>query len=482
MKGEAMSELQVQTAAGDITALADDVIEAFRDSLRGELILRGEPGYVDHRRLWNGMIDKRPAMIVRCAGTADVIASVNLAREHDLLLAVRGGGHNVAGSASSDGGMVIDLSDMRSVWVDPAVPVARVEGGATLGDLDHETQAFGLAAPLGVVSRTGVAGLTLGGGYGWLTRKYGLSCDNLLSVDIVTADGQLRRASATEHPDLFWAIRGGGGNFGVVTSFEFRLHRVGPEVMLLAAFYPLAVAQEGLSTFREYMATAPEELFALAVLWRCPEGPMFPEEMQGQNVLVLVGVYSGPIEQGEEAIRPLRAFDTPIADLSGPVSWLEAQRFFDANYPDGKLYYWKSIYLDRLSDEAIEVVLEQAVGRPSIDSNIGVWYLGGAYSRVGADETAVGRRDAEVMIGLEANWSEPQHSEANIEWARGTHARLRPFSSGGSYVNFGGYAEDSDEVVRDVYERNLERLVEVKRRYDPANLFRVNHNIRPNVG
>jgi FAD/FMN-containing dehydrogenase len=476
-----MSELQVQTRTGGIATLTDSVLEAYRAGLRGQLTLQGEAGYAERQRLWNGMIDKHPAMIVRCAGTADVIASVNLAREHDLLLAVRGGGHNVAGSASCDGGMVIDLSDMRSVWVDPDVPVARVEGGATLGDLDHETQAFGLAAPLGVVSRTGVAGLTLGGGYGWLTRKYGLSCDNLLSVDIVTADGQLRRASATENPDLFWAICGGGGNFGVVTSFEFRLHPVGPEVMLLATFYPLAVAQEGLRAFREYMATAPEDLFALAVLWRCPEGPMFPEEMQDQNVLILVGVYSGPIEQGEQVIRPLCEFDTPIADLSGPVSWLEAQRFFDANYPDGKRYYWKSIYLDRLSDEAIEVLVERAVERPSVDSNVGVWYLGGAYSRVGADETAVGRRDAEVMIGLEANWSEPEHSDANIRWARDTHARLRPFSSGGSYVNFGGYAEDSHEVVRDVYGRNLERLADVKRRYDPANLFRTNHNIPPSA-
>jgi len=477
-----MSELRVQTRTGSTTHLTDSVLEAFRANLRGQLVLPGEADYAERRRLWNGMIDKHPAIIVRCAGTADVIASVNLARDHDLLFAVRGGGHNVAGSASCDGGMVIDLSDMRSVRVDPDVPVARVEGGATLGDLDHETQAFGLAAPLGVVSRTGVAGLTLGGGYGWLTRKYGLSCDNLLSVDIVTADGQLRRASPTEHPDLFWAVRGGGGNFGVVTSFEFRLHPVGPEVMLLAAFYPLAVAQEGLRAFREYMATAPEDLFSLAVLWRCPEGSMFPEEMQGQNVLVFIGVYSGPIEQGEQAIRPLREFDTPIADLSGPVSWLEAQRFFDADYPDGRLYYWKSTYLDRLSDEAIEMLVEQTMERPSADSSVDVWYLGGAYSRIGADETAVGRRDAEVMIGLEANWSEPEHSDANIQWARDAHARLRPFSSGGSYVNFGGYAEDSDEVVRDVYERNLERLAEVKRRYDPANLFRVNHNIRPGAG
>ncbi|MFL7810813.1 MAG: FAD-binding oxidoreductase [Anaerolineae bacterium] len=477
-----MSELQVQTRTGSTTTLTDSVLDAFRANLRGQLVLPGEADYAERRRLWNGMIDRHPAMIVCCAGTADVIASVNLAREHDLLLAVRGGGHNVAGSASCDGGMVIDLSAMRSVWVDPDIPVARVEGGATLGDLDHETQAFGLAAPLGVVSRTGVAGLTLGGGYGWLTRKYGLSCDNLLSVDIVTADGQLRRASPTEHPDLLWAVRGGGGNFGVVTSFEFRLHPVGPEVMLLATFYPLSVAREGLRAFREYMATAPEELFALAVLWRCPEGPMFPEEMQGQNVLVLVGVYSGPIEQGEQAIRPLREFDTPIADLSGPVPWVEAQRFFDADYPDGRLYYWKSIYLDQLSDEAIEVLVEQTLERPSADSSVDVWYLGGAYSRVGADETAIGRRDAEVMIGLEANWSEPEHSDANIQWARDAHARLHPFSSGGSYVNFGGYAEDSEEVVRDVYERNLERLAEVKRRYDPTNLFRVNHNIRPGAG
>ena len=474
-----MSELHVQTKNGSMTTLPEDIVARFRTGLRGRLLLPDEDGYEEARQLWNGMIDRRPAMIVRCSGTADVIASVNLAREHDLLLAVRGGGHNVAGSALCDGGMVIDLSEMNRVTVDPDIPVAHVEGGATLGDLDHETQAFGLAAPVGVVSRTGVAGLTLGGGYGWLTRKYGLSCDNLLSVDIVTADGQLRRASPTEHPDLFWAIRGGGGNFGIATSFEFRLHPVGPEVMLLAAFYPMSVAEKGLRAFREYMSTAPEDLFALAVLWRCPEGPPFPEDMHGKDVLVLIGVYSGPLEQGEQVIQPLREFDTPIADLSGPVSWLEAQSFFDPDYPDGRLYYWKSTYLDRLSDEAVKVLVAQAQERPSPDSSVDVWYLGGAYSRVGADETAVGRRDAEVMIGLESNWSEPGDSEANIRWTRETFARLRPFSSGGSYVNFGGYAEESGEVVRDVYADNLDRLSAIKKRYDPTNLFRVNHNIRP---
>jgi FAD/FMN-containing dehydrogenase len=408
-----------------------------------------------------------------------VIAAVDLARRHNLLLAVRGGGHNVAGHAVCDGGLVIDLSEMRSVRVDPQGRVARVGGGATLRDLDHETQAFGLAAPVGVVSETGVAGLTLGGGYGWLTRKHGLSIDNLLSVDIVTADGRLCKASPTENPDLFWAIRGGGGNFGVVTSFEFRLHPVGPRVMVAIPFYPATEAGEALRSFREYMATAPEEVFVLAEFWSLPEGPGFPGERAGEPVILFVGVYAGPVEEGQRVLQPLREFDTPIADLSGPQSWVDLQRFYDEDYPDGMLYYWKSIYLDELSDGAIEALTAHSVERPSELSNVDVWYLGGAFSRVGPEETAFGPRDAQIMVGVEANWTERERSEANVAWAREAIASLRPFSSGGSYVNFGGFEEESDQVVQEVYRRNLERLTRIKARYDPDNLFRVNSNIAP---
>jgi FAD/FMN-containing dehydrogenase len=385
----------------------------------------------------------------------------------------------VAGNALVDGGIVIDLSRLRGVWVDPKNRIARVQGGATLGDIDRETQPFGLAASMGVVTATGIAGLTLGGGYGWLTRKYGLACDNLLSVDLVTADGQLRTASATENPDLFWAVRGGGGNFGVAVSFEFRLHPVGPEAWLAAAFYPASRAKEGLRYFRDYMATAPEDLFALAVLWSAPEADPFPKEMWGQPVLAFVGVYTGPLAKGEAVIRPLREFGTPIADLSGKMPYTDIQQFYDEDYPDGMRYYWKSIYLDQLSDEALDALVQHGVDRPSPLSNVDVWYLGGAFSRVGPQETAVGRRDFQAMIGVEANWADPEASEANIDWARNLVAQLEPFSSGGSYVNFGGYSEEGKDVVADVYAKNLRRLAVIKRTYDPDNLFRVNHNIRP---
>ncbi len=474
-----MSEMTFRTIAGGETALAGAELRDLRDRIRGDLILRGAAGYEEARTVWNGMIDKQPTLILQCAGAADVIAGVNFARERSLLFSVRGGGHNVAGSALCDGGMVIDLSKMRSVRVDPERRIARVSGGATLGDVDHETQAFGLATPLGVVSRTGVAGLTLGGGFGWLTRRHGLSCDNLRSADVVTAEGELITVSEERHPELFWAIRGGGGNFGVVTSFEYELHPVGPQVMLAAAFYPAAAADSGMRFFRDFMSEAPEELFALAVLWSMPEGPPFPASMQGDPVLVFVGVYSGDLEEGERVVEPLRSFQEPLVDLSGPVSWLEAQTFYDADYPDGMLYYWKSTYLDALSDGAIAALVADGVHRPSSQSNVDVWYLGGAMRRVARDETAFWHRDPAVMIGIEANWADPAQSEANIRWARDLVERLQPYSSGGSYSNFGGFGEEADNPAWKIYGGNYDRLVRVKRAYDPANLFRVNHNIQP---
>jgi FAD/FMN-containing dehydrogenase len=425
------------------------------------------------------LIDKRPALIVRAAGVADVIAAIKLARERQLLLAVRGGGHNVAGHGVCDRGMVLDLSDMRSVRVDPQTRVARVEGGATLRDLDRETQLHGLAAPVGVVSATGVGGLTLGGGYGWLTRKRGLSIDNLLSAEVVTADGRLRKASPAEHPDLFWAIRGGGGNFGVVTQFEFRLHPVGPLVTSAIPFYPATNAADALRFFREYMATAPEEVFALAEFWSLPDGPAFPADRVGEPVIVFIGVHTGPLEEGERSLRPLREFDSPIVDLSGQLPWTEMQQFYDDDYPDGMRYYWKSVYLEELDDAVIDVLVAHSVQRPSALSNVDVWYLGGAFGRVDPDETAFGSRDARVMIGVEANWRSPHEDEANITWARDAIDALRPLSSGRSYVNFGGFAEESERLVQEVYRQNVRRLAQIKAGYDPDNLFRVNPNIAP---
>lgn len=474
-----MKPVQVRTMAGSEVALSKGALEELNNRLRGRLVLPDAPDYDEVRKVWNGMIDKRPALIVRCAGPADVMASVDFARDHGLLVSTRGGGHNVAGSSLVEDGMVIDLSPMRGVRVDPERRVARVEGGATLADLDRETQAFGLATPVGLVSRTGVAGLTLGGGFGWLTRRHGLSCDNLRSVDIVTADGELRVASETRNPDLFWAVRGGGGNFGIVTSFEYELHPVGPEVMLVATFYPAEMAASGLRYFRDFMREAPDELFALYSLWSMPEGPSFPAEMAGDPVLIFVGVYSGDVEEGERVVEPLRTFNEPLVDLSGPVSWLDVQTFYDADYPDGMLYYWKSAYLDDLSDDAIQVLVSDGVDRPSPLTNLDVWYLGGEMARVEPEETAFWYRSVEAMIGVEANWKDPAQSDANIRWARDLVADLEPYASDGSYANFGGFQGDTDNPSRKIYGGNYDRLVEIKRTYDPDNLFRFNHNIDP---
>lgn len=474
-----MNSIRVKTLTGAETEIGMDEVGTLRQRLQGPLILPSDAKYDTTRKVWNGMIDKHPALMAQCAEPADVIASVNFAREHDLLLSVRGGGHNVAGTALAEQGMVIDLSTMRRVRVDPDRKTARVEGGATLGDVDQETQAFGLATPLGLVSRTGVAGLTLSGGFGWLTRRYGLSCDNLRSVDIVTADGRLRTASETENPDLFWAVRGGGGNFGVVTSFEYALHPIGPEVMLNALFYPSELAGPGIRYFRDFMRNAPPEYFGLAVLWSLPEGPPFPPEWAGEPVLVFVGVHSGDVTEGQRVVEPLRTFDDPLADLSGPVSWLDAQTFYDEDYPQRMLYYWKSAYLDELNDDAIDVLVADGVDRPSALSNLDVWYLGGALTEKAPDETAFWYRNVEAMIGVEANWEDPAQSEANVAWARELVADLQPHASDGSYANFGGFLGESDNPARQIYGGNYTRLVEIKQRYDPGNLFRLNHNVNP---
>jgi hypothetical protein len=471
-----------QTSTRADTLLDAAAVAALRSQLRGPLLEQDEPGYEEARRVWNGMIDRRPGLIARCRGSADVIACVNVARDHGVRLAVRGGGHNVAGLAVSDGGLVIDLSEMRSVRVDPVRRTATVEGGAKLGDLDHETQAFGLAAPVGVVSATGVAGLTLHGGLGWLSRRHGLAVDNLLAVDIVTADGRLRRASADENADLFWAVRGGGGNFGVVTSFEFRLHPVGPEVWMLLTIYPAHPAQraeEALRFFRDQMAAAPDEMGAIAVLWSAPHLPEVPQAAWGTPVIIFLGCYTGPLEQGEQVLEPFRQFATPIADLSGMTPFVAVQKALDADYPDGLRYYWKSLYLDRLDDDVIRALGRHAASRPSPLSSLDVWALGGAMSRIDPHATAFGRRDAPFMLGIEANWARGEESPANVAWARGIYQDMRQYTGGGSYLNFPGFAEEGENLVRSAYGANYDRLRSVKSKYDRENLFSGNLNISP---
>ncbi len=452
------------------------VVEAFAAGLRGEMLWPGVAGYDGARRVWNGMIDRRPALIARCAGAADVAAAVRFARAHGLLVAVRGGGHHVAGSAVCDGGLVIDLSGMKGIRVDPAAGAVRAEAGVTWGELDRATQIWGLATPGGVVSDTGIAGLTLGGGLGWLRRKHGLAIDNLLAVEIVTADGRLRRASAREESDLFWAVRGGGGNFGVVTAFEYRLHPVGPEVMFCFVFYPARVAGAALRFFRGYCAGAPDEVSAFAILGTVPATPLFPVDAHGADFVLFAACHAGPVEEGARALQPLRELGAPLADLSAPMPFVEVQATFDADYPAGELrYYWKSRYLDALSDAAIDRLLALAAERPSPLSTVDIWQLGGAMSRVGAGDTAFGRRDAPFLLGVEANWAAPAEDERNIAWARRACAAMAPFATARPYPNL----EAGEGLARAAYGANYDRLVALKRRYDPANLFRLNQNLAP---
>jgi FAD/FMN-containing dehydrogenase len=479
-----MADLRVITLTGADAALGDSVVERFGNGLRGELLRPDDAGYEKTRKVWNGLIDKRPALIVRCAGVGDVVDSVNFARENDLLLAVRGGGHNVAGNAVCDGGLVIDLSQMRGIRVDPERRLVRAESGATLGDLDRETQVFGLATPLGAVSKTGIAGLTLGGGLGWLRRKHGLSSDNLVSVDVVTADGAFLTASETENTDLFWGIRGGGGNFGVVTSFEYRLHPVGPEVMFCFVIYPGDKAKEVLSFCEQYVAEAPDEVSPIAVLGRVPPVEIVPERWHGEPMVALLAMYAGEAKEGGRVLKPLRDLGGAIADISARMPYRQAQSVLDEDYPDGWRYYWKSQNLSGLGDEVNERLMDHAAAAPSPYSTVDVWFQGGAMARIGAEESAFGDRSAPILLGVEANWEDPQDDEAdqaNVAWVRECVSDLRRFSSGGAYLNFPGFYEEGDRMMREAFGENHKRLVALKDKYDPTNLFRLNQNIKPTV-
>lgn len=475
-----MSAAQIGTQSVNKTFVDEKVLEDFKNSLRGKLITTKDNDYDNLRKVWNGLIDKHPALIVLCSGVADVIAAVTFAREKNILLSVRGGGHNVAGRAVCDDGIVIDLSSMRGIRVDPVNQTVTVQGGATLGDIDHETYPFGLAVPFGLVSKTGIAGLCLHGGAGWLSRKYGLTLDNLLSVDIVTSDGKMRRASESENPDLFWAIRGGGGNFGIVTSFEFRAYPIPSKVWFTGPVYPVSEAKKVLRFVTSYMKEAPEELSLIATLWDAPEDPKVPLEYHGSPIIMLLGCYHGQYDKGPEIIRPLREITESIADLSEPMRFVDLQTFLDDDYPDGMLYYWKSAYLKQLDDEVYDIVIDYANKRPSKRSNIDIWYGSGAINRVSSEKTAFARRDMKYLLAMEANWTDPAQSEANISWARNCFEDMQRFTSG-SYLNFPGFMEDGDKLLRGAYENNFKRLQSVKAKYDPNNLFQGALNITPKV-
>jgi FAD/FMN-containing dehydrogenase len=461
------------TSALDETAAAE-----FGAGLRGQLIQPGDEGYEEARRVWNGMIDRKPAAIVRCAGTADVMDAVRFAKNHDLLTAVRGGGHNAGGFGTCDGGLVIDLSGLRGIRVDPRSRTARVQGGATWGDLDHETQAFGLATTGGIVSTTGVGGLTLGGGFGWLARKHGLSCDNLVSADVVTADGGVLTASGEENDDLFWGLRGGGGNFGVVTSLEFQLHPVGPMIFGGPAFYPIEQAADVIRFYRKWTREAPDELVAFCGLLTAPPAPFIPEQHHGTPMVAIVAVYIGPIEEGEKAIKPLRELGPAVADLAGPIPYAAQQSMFDGFFPHGIRTYWKSEHLNDLSDDAIETFISRFLETPSPQNQVFIEHLEGAVGRSLGGETVFSHRSDRYRAVIISLWNDPAQDDANINWNRGYWEALQPFATGGLYFNYIG--EEGEDRIKAAFEpEKFKRLTALKAKYDPDNFFRLNQNIKP---
>ncbi len=463
-----MAALRVATGDHTESLLDENVVETFRQTLRGDLVLPTDDAFDDARKVWNGMTDRRPGLIAQCAGVADVMNAVNLAREKELLVAVRGGAHSVAGHSVCDGGLVIDLSRMKSVHVDRAASTARAEGGAKWADFDHETQAFGLATTGGTNSDTGIGGLTLGGGLGWLAGKYGLSCDNLLSADVVTADGGFHTASASENQDLFWGLRGGSGNFGVVTSLEYQLHQVGP-VLAGMVIHPFARAREVLKFYSAFSRAIPDELNTVCVLLTSPDG---------QPVVAIAVCYNGSVEAGEEVLRPVRAFGPPMADLIGPMPYLAVQSMLDASFPRGRQYYWKANLIREISDAAIDVMVEYFSTVQSPFTAVGFQQLGNAANRVAADATAFSHRDALYDFLMLSGWEDPAAAERNIEWTRRLYAEMRPSLHAGMYVNAVG-AESAQDVRAAYRPETYERLVALKRKYDPTNLFRLNPNIAP---
>jgi FAD/FMN-containing dehydrogenase len=474
-----MTEIRLASLQGGAIAFGTDTLDALRQSLRGAVCLPDEAGYDEARTIWNAMIDRRPGAVVRCKGASDIIRAVTFAREHGILLAVRAGGHNIAGNAVCEAGLLLDLSLMRSIRVDPVRRTALVEPGATLGDFDREAQAFGLAAPLGINSTTGVAGLTLGGGFGWLSRKFGLSIDNLVSADVVTADGKLEKASTTENSDLFWALRGGGGNFGVVSSFEFRLHPVGPMVLSGLIVHPFAQARELLAGYRQVAANAPDELTQWVVLRKAPPLPFLPADVHGKEILVFAVCYVGDERDGNRALEPLRSLGTPIADVVGMQPFTAWQSAFDPLLTPGAYNYWKSHNFVELGDGLLNVLINQVGRLPTAECEIFIGQLGGAAGRVASDAMAYPHRNANFAMNVHTRWREPADERRSIDWARKLFAEAAPYATGGVYVNF--MPEDETDRVSSAYGANYARLAALKAKYDPDNLFRLNQNVQPSA-
>jgi FAD/FMN-containing dehydrogenase len=462
---------------GGSAALDASAVENLKSDLRGTLLFPGEVGYEKARTLWNAMIDRRPALVVHCAGVKDIKHAVDFARTHGLLTSVKGGGHNIAGSAVCENGLLIDLSGMRSVRVDPKARIAHVEPGATLGDFDAEAQAFGLATPLGINSTTGVAGLTLGGGFGWFSRKHGMTIDNLLAADIITSDGRFLRADERENPDLFWALRGGSGNFGIVTRFEFRLHPIGPGVLTGLVVYPLKEAASALKQYRQFAKDLGDETTVWAVLRKAPPLPFLPPEAHGTEIVAFALFYAGDPEAGRKAVEPVRHFGKALGEFIGVQPYRSWQQAFDPLLTPGARNYWKSHNFADLSDGAIDTTIRYIGSLPSPQCEIFFGQIGGATMRPPDDSTAYPHRNAMYVCNVHGRWDTPEEDRNCIEWARGFFRDAAPHATGGVYVNF--LTDDESDRVTAAYGTNYRRLAEIKKKYDPENLFRTNQNIRP---
>lgn len=452
-------------------------VGSLRASLHGQAFEKGDAGYDEARTIWNAMVDRSPRLIVRCAEAADVVAALKFARQHGLAVAVRGGGHNIAGKAVVDDGLMIDLSQMKAVRVDAATRRVSVEPGCTLAEVDQATQASGLVIPTGINSTTGIAGLTLGGGFGWTTRRFGMTIDSLISAVVVTADGRILKASASENPDLFWAIRGGGGNFGVVTSFEFQAHPLGPEILAGLVVHPLDDAPELLRAYRDAVRDAPDELTCWVVMRKAPPLPFLPAEWHGREILAFALCYAGDPAAGEAATRPLRSLGKPIADVVGLQPFTAWQTAFDPLLTPGARNYWKSHDFDRLSDDAINALLKGIRTLPGPECEVFIGHLGGAASRVPPDATAYPQRNAHFVMNVHTRWRSGNDDNDCIAWARALFGAMAPYALGTAYVNF--MADDEAERVETIYGPNYRRLAEIKGRYDPENIFRMNQNIPP---
>jgi len=464
--------LSLRTTDGGEVQVSPEVLQAFKAGFRGPVLGPDASDYDATRAIWNAMIDRRPGLILRCTGTADVQHALRFARQHQFLLSVRGGGHNIAGLALAEGGLLIDLSLMRGVSVDVKGRTARAQGGCTLADVDRETQVHGLAAVLGFVSATGIGGLTVGGGFGYLTRRFGYTCDNLVSMEVVTADGKVQRAAADENPELFWALRGGGGNFGIVTSFEYKLHPVGPEILGGAVVWRAEDAAQVLGFYRSFTATTPRETTCVVVMRIAPPAPWLPAEIHGKPIIAVFVCHSGFIEDGEKILAPLRSFGKPVADIVTRRPYTQMQSLLDATQPKGRRYYWKSNYMAQIAPQCIALAIEHAAHIPSPHSAIVFFQLQGALNELPDEHCPAGNRGTTYVLNITSSWEQAADDAVNQRWARDCFAAMAPYSTGGTYINFLNEEEGRERIEAAYGKSNLQRLAQLKQRFDPENLFR----------